>query len=464
MMACSPTGIRNAAHYIDIPNNWIRGSRWAVRVGIFALVACGDAAELPPSTTRTPRERTSKISSPLGPIQVHFAAATGSSRLCTLDDVIPHVALVGGAPVYVNAEVFSSSADRILLAGFPNYIWPTGAVEPVADSIFGIVVDSDGHATAVPKPIPGNLGDLVAIPRPGGGWHVIFAELASPVRKSLTRQIVGLWSGVLDGIEWSNVERLPAPGGYEIDDLGSASLLLQGDTLALGVVVSPVGQILLLKRIDRRWAWDRVSISGGNGQFVEPSTVSHIALVPAWNGLGVLARKNDVTLDTIYQSLYLYTQEDGWREHKVIDGMDPHVTGQLVASPSSELDVITWVHETEAVAYIGAFGTGQLRAITVDTPDTSSAIGFTSRFSRLQDETPVWVTQPRLHDESGELRILVLDQDTIVPLAALEFPHWRLQGSTAAPGGVVVATAALRHESPQISTLILRAKILCTGP
>ena len=25
MMACSPTGIRNAAHYIDIPNNWIRG-------------------------------------------------------------------------------------------------------------------------------------------------------------------------------------------------------------------------------------------------------------------------------------------------------------------------------------------------------------------------------------------------------------------------------------------------------
>src|SRR5690606_16578360 len=167
MMACSPTGIRNAAHYIDIPNNWIRGSRWAVRVGIFALVACGDAAELPPSTTRTPRERTSKISSPLGPIQVHFAAATGSSRLCTLDDVIPHVALVGGAPVYVNAEVFSSSADRILLAGFPNYIWPTGAVEPVADSIFGIVVDSDGPATAVHKPIPCNLVNLVTVHRSG---------------------------------------------------------------------------------------------------------------------------------------------------------------------------------------------------------------------------------------------------------------------------------------------------------
>lgn len=80
--------------------------------------------------------------------------------------------------------------------------------------MFGFVLEPDGSASAVPKSIAGNIGRMHGTARPEGGWHIVFAQVAKPFREDISGRIEALWYGVFDGSEWSELQRLPAPGGY----------------------------------------------------------------------------------------------------------------------------------------------------------------------------------------------------------------------------------------------------------
>lgn len=386
---------------------------------------------------------------------------------CIIDTVSSQALRVDGVPVYVNGQALSVSSHQVLLAGYPNYIFRPGA-EPVTDSIFGLVIDGDGAVTVVPAPMQGHLGDPVAIPRPEGGWHIAFAELAQSYHETPVPSILGLWSGVFDGGEWSNLERLPVPRNYRLDHPEGTSLLRHGDTLALATIANPLGQILLFERVDGRWSWERVTLAGDNREFPEPATVQTLALIPWQNRYALVAHKNDATIDTIYESLFLYARDSGWQERKVVDGIDPYVTSQSTISASPTIDVVSWVHQGVVVAYVGSLEAGNLRAFTVDAttgvPRTDPSM--TSRLTRLPDDTPLWVTQTKLHDDSGEIRLLAATEDSVTPIGTISYPSWRLQASAAAPDHVVIATIEIeldREESP-FSSFLLRIRTQCERP
>jgi hypothetical protein len=317
----------------------------------------------------------------------------------------------------------------------------------------------------------GHLGYLRAVPRPEGGWHVVFAELAESIRDEISPQIEALWAGVLIGREWTDLERLPVPGNHELMYPDAASLLRSGAALALAVVTTRGGQVIMFERMSGSWSWELVTKPGARGRYPEPAGVSRIALIPWQGSVALLARKNDVRADTIYDSLFRYVRSERWGEQIIVRGMNPYATAFYAVTRSHVNDVVSWVSDDRVVGYIGTFELGGLRAITIDsslTRGTTGLAAITSISDVLSDGTPFWLTQPRTPDESGDLRLLVAPQDTVQLIGTITHPHWRLQGGAATAKDLVVAAVNLHPESQMsetggMSSLLLHIRVQCSS-
>jgi hypothetical protein len=202
--------------------------------------------------------------------RAQFPAATGSTfadSVCTIHELSRHPLVVQDSlEMYVPAQgPVASSTEEIFLAGFPNYLFarqPSGPARLVAESgVLGVVLDSAGNGRAVPAPMdPRRIEDARAVARAGGGWEVVFTELAVPVepgtRRSATDSIAGLWSGTYDGREWTSLHRLEHPADVRLIPAPRISApVVHGDRLAWAVSgFGPQGPVLLvLERVGGTW-------------------------------------------------------------------------------------------------------------------------------------------------------------------------------------------------------------------
>lgn len=451
----------------------VRGAPRCVVLATLLLIGCaqgrGPASDNDPPSTGAADAGSAPAE--LAAAGIGGAGSAGTAG-CAVQEVARQSLRLDGAPVYVNAQAFSVSGERVLLAGVPNYVWlsagDSGKRDASPESIFGVVVDRDGTVTAVPNPMQGHLNYPYAVARPGGGWRIVFMELAQSIREEISPEVLGLWSGVFDGDEWSELERLPMPKDYEIDDPEEASLLRSGDTVAFAVTADPAGQVLLFERVGGHWSWERVTVPS-NKRYPEPVTVSHLALIPWRRGPALLVNKEYGTIDSIYNSLFLYAREPGWREHKVVTSVERFVTSQFSVSPGPPTDVVTWVFENEVFAYVGDLESGRLSGFTVDTSATRGRVGLsgiTSRVIKLANGTPLWVTQPRTPNESGRLRFFVGTGDSATLIGtSVEEPAWRLQAIRTAPSGLILIGAEFRSEGEDglISSVLLRFRAQCAA-
>lgn len=391
---------------------------------------------------------------------------------CAINEISRHSLRLDGDPVYVNAQALSVSHGRALLAGVPNYVWSTTGegrkLEAVPESIFGVMVEPDGTVEAVPLPMRGHLNYPYAVARPDGGWWIVFMELAESIREEMSPKILGIWSGVFDGEEWTDLERLPMPEGYEVEDPDRGSLLRSGDTLAFAIIADPLGQVLLFERAGGGWSYERVTVSSSK-RIPEPVTVSNLALVPWRHGFALLVNKNDATIDSIYNSLFLYARDGGWREHRVVTELERFVSTDFSVSVSPEVDVVSWVADNEVFAYMGSFEHRDLHALTVATAGVRNLTTLNSIISRvapLGDGTPLWVMQHLAPDESGELRFLTATSDSATQVGTIDLPYLfaRLQAaSKSAPDEILLAVGhAWTQEADSLfASLLIHVRTAC---
>ena len=128
------------------------------------------------------------------------------------------VLLKDGRQVYVEPNAVVQSGERILVAGFPSYVWARKGSSRVdsRNVLFGIVVSPDGSADFIPSPLPaGHMSDVRAVALPNGNWAATFADVAPETqfnRKTMPR-VDGYWFGITDGKVWLVLQRVPNTGG-----------------------------------------------------------------------------------------------------------------------------------------------------------------------------------------------------------------------------------------------------------
>jgi hypothetical protein len=141
------------------------------------------------------------------------------------------IVLRDGRQVYVEPNAIVQSGKRILVAGFPSYVWGAKGNSQVdlRNTLFGIVISPDGSADFIPSPLPaGHLSDVRALALPNGNWAATFADVAPETQfnPKISPRVEGYWFGITDGKTWV-VERVPTTPG-EIQPTFASRLLHSG--------------------------------------------------------------------------------------------------------------------------------------------------------------------------------------------------------------------------------------------
>lgn len=128
------------------------------------------------------------------------------------------VRLKGGRQVYVEPNAVIRSGKRILVAGFPSYVWtgPGNSIEESHNLLFGIVISPDGSAEEIRSPLaPGHLSDVRAVALPDGKWAATFADVAPETQfnEKVLPRAESYWFGITDGRRWLILEKLPQVDG-----------------------------------------------------------------------------------------------------------------------------------------------------------------------------------------------------------------------------------------------------------
>lgn len=196
-----------------------------------------------------------------------FPPAAASS--CSVA-AISHYPLVlaNNHEIYVAPETFAANSNGdILLSGTPNYIFARPAdgtgVLIGRDSLFGAIISATGRVSAIQPPLdPRLVTGVRALARTDGSWSLVFGERAHAQHdqaRPSDERIVALWHGVLEGTQWSSLEKIPVPPGVELSAarVSFSPLRQHGDRLAWAVgarLSSGVEGVLVLERQAGRWS------------------------------------------------------------------------------------------------------------------------------------------------------------------------------------------------------------------
>ena len=378
----------------------------------------------------------------------------------------------GGATLYVEPEVLSSSGGRILLAGVPNYLWnPDREGSPARDSILGAVIEQDGTARIVPAPTPARLiMGVRAVARGNGNWAVVFAEMEPGFRRAPHRgTLARLWYGEFDGTRWTSLDHLPLPKEGRVDLSHVSALTGRGDSLTWAVTLEMPGRsrdVALFTRQNGRWSYEVIGTRGVS--YVEPAYSDSFGVV-----LAVV--QPDTAVPSGEQGLFIYARQPTWR--KVASGAEPVYFPSFRSSPSGGL-MSWWANlrdageeRWEARAMAGPMGTRGGRAITLD-----SSVAHVAGPVEVMHGMPLWVTEHVLSDdgqemhvpsnEGREIRVVRPSADSAVVLGRMPNPFTGPFGiSATSPGELLLAGPLLDRsgQGPVITTLLLRARAECHG-
>lgn len=250
-----------------------------------------------------------------------FPRAAGDS--CSVTAISHHLlVLANNHEIYVAPETFAAnSKGDVLLAGTPNYIFARPAdstgVLIGRDSLFGAILSVTGRVSAIRPPLDPHLVTGVrALARTDGRWSLVFAERAHAQHdqtRTSDERIVALWHGVLEGTQWSSLERLPVPPDVELSAarVSFSPLRQQDDRLAWAVgarLSSGVEGVLVLERQAGRWSsrivHTRSAVLGGltyseSGALLLAVIAADTAIAPG---------------ESDRNSLFLWSSDgDGWR-------------------------------------------------------------------------------------------------------------------------------------------------------
>jgi hypothetical protein len=176
-----------------------------------------------------------------------------------------------GLSLYIQPAALVRSGDEVLIAGSFTFghRWIDGRARQVAmDSLFVAVIAADGRATPVFSPVGARpTRSPRAVPRPEGGWDVVFTEIRSDSEASDgPARVAKLWHGVYRAGRWESVSEIPLPPGGELAATSASHLLRAGDTLlwAIAGVPGRHRHVAVLRGIRGRWHGDTVGVGGAS--------------------------------------------------------------------------------------------------------------------------------------------------------------------------------------------------------
>jgi hypothetical protein len=257
--------------------------------------------------------------------------------------------------MYVEPTTMAASKGRVLIAGWPAYLFARGLQsrpkQVGSDSVLGVIFQPGRPATTIRAPSDAQtIGGVRALGRADGAWDVVFADLVafSPERVSRPDTALRLWHGVYDGERWKSLEEIPRPSGFLIHPLMGTRLVRSGDTLSWAVLTTtPRGRdVLVLRRTDDGWSGEAVGTPGA--AYVEMMHARRAGHLLAVVQVDTSLRTSDEN------SLFLYSRDSVWRVARRVarGGMEP------AHHPSLHWDdgpVLTW--------YVDGPSGGQVRMV-----------------------------------------------------------------------------------------------------
>lgn len=356
------------------------------------------------------------------------ASADAQTPSCSVEEVDRvRLELPGSRPVYVEAMAYTPSGTEHLLAGAPNYIFSPESdrlVLEARDSIFGVVVTSDGGVRAVPKPIDGNLSAVRATAGTDGTWLVAFAELVSGTRFPEAPIAERLWFGSYGPDGWSTLEELPVPprahSWFSVSSLAST-----GDTVAWAFRIEPTGAVgeagvYYYERVDGEWRYELLPIPN----------MTEVELIHSGRRGFLLTAVHSAPEVGIMSSraLHVYARSDGWAlVARVDDGGIGYAHHVRAVEWHGEV-VLGWTGDDVVVAQ-GARGLARMASRPLSqTSPTIVTVATDNQGSVAQVVGPeigvTWITR-RIDDDpdSAELRLFRSVGDQVEFLGSLSDPY-----------------------------------------
>jgi hypothetical protein len=373
-----------------------------------------------------------------------------------------------GYALYVEPTVLVPSGNDLLLAGLPSYLFRREAdtTRLVArDSIFGAVVHRDGSARTVPFPFsPVPTSDVRALPRPGGGWIVTFAEL--PPGRSIPNDgpVVGLWWGEFDGERWTSIGQLPIPPQLQLRTGAASSLARSGDTLVWAFPFARAnGGWGASLYVGHRTGWIQETVPLPGAAYTEVGISDSLGIV-------LLAVHTDPTLRHDRNSLFLYARKSQWtRVRKLAAGYEEPVHfPELAAASSDPTLALTWhaiVQDGDRARWEARamIGRPDLRNETVVVLDSSVARGWASA---QVGGRRVWLIDHAGAELERHLRAVEASPRGATLLGELPYPF---DGTFSAAGiahNEVMLAGPLRGRPPRdpgVATVLVRLRLDCDG-
>lgn len=406
--------------------------------------------------------------------------ATGGH--CVVREVSRERLSVGRSLVYVEPVAFVASGEEILLAGTPNYAVyrdAGGALTGAArDSIFGVILERDGGARAVPAPPPvagKRFAGVRAVARPGGGWEVVFAEMPPGVEFPDTGRVARLWYGMYDGRGSVGLDTLALPAAGEVSLAlripDPSAFIRWGDTLALAMLVTPANHLsipVLFERRSGRWSVEVVPPIG------RATGVSYVALAHSDSaGLLLAAVHPDPALRHDQNSLFLYARRPAWHVlRRVVYGLSAAVHDPILAlAPGG--GTLTWlahVQDTsggrmEARMMVGRLEAGDEPAMMLDSTAMTVAPVVTRPGERLW--VSYHVAPSNVHAGADvEIRFLREAGSSVAVIGRIPNPFTGGANAIALTPSDILLSGPFLDRSfhptlPTLVTLLLRARVEC---
>lgn len=385
------------------------------------------------------------------------AAVAGS---CAVETVAEHeLRTAEGHAIYIEPNAIAVSGGEILLAGGLNHVLrsqPRLSRVPT-DVLLGAVVRRDGETTLVPAPAGiAQVWAPRALPRAGGGWDVVFADVRDTQVAELD-SVAGLWHGVLEGGRWTSVQQIPIPASIWLNGRGTSQLARAGDTL-IWVLPGPTAyhrKAVVARRVEGRWTSALREI--GSASYV---AMAHHRRHGAWLAIvrGPAPRTPGGAM-----SLYLEPLDGGEGDAMLVDPGDVDATHPSLTATEDGF-VVAWKvdgHEgsrlvaTEVVPGLEPLPAGEIEPVT----------------SRFRPVAPVgspaalrWVVQ---HEPAGgapdEIRILEGDVTDPREIARLENPffHGRFVAAAPSTDEIILGGPVPHGEVPMVH--VQRHRIRCVG-
>ena len=361
-----------------------------------------------------------------------------------------------GRNVYVEPAAYAWSGGELLVVGRPTILWRK--LGPfTADSVLGVVVESDGTLRLVESPLDLRLvGMLRAIGRRGGGWDLILAERPSPTAGD---SVARLWHGVYDGRRWRSLTQLPNAPGMQPLAFGASNLDRAGDTLSWAVRVrNPADyttSVQLLRLRGGRWS----------SELVPTRRAVYLALKHLTRaGLQLAVVAPDLTETRDDNSLFLWTEHPSWNVRRRVSFGARDGPAHYPTLVDSERPILTWYVDTERAREVRALAdplSGSLaRVVTID---SSFADRGAPGSVRLRGGHHLWVSHHIAGTNTRSLRFVVSNPPAPATTQTFASPYrTSIRALGTGDSKFVVIGAQQDTASGGFHTSLIRARMVCT--